>query len=135
VDLITGYVSRQATDLAEQGHMFRGIAWELTVPYCDFAGQQRTAARLQIVCRGDDIAGPWLVEHVEQESPGGQRRLEPPRDDARQEPPPDQARRDDQPPPADSAPPSDTDAERSEPRRQAVTDLWGAPTSSRRRRR
>jgi hypothetical protein len=43
-----------------------GIAWHLTVPYLDFAGEQRTTATFQIVCRGEDVNGPWLVERVEQ---------------------------------------------------------------------
>jgi hypothetical protein len=45
----------------------RGTAWQLSVPYVDFAGQQRTVAQIQIVDRGDDVKGPWLVERVDQE--------------------------------------------------------------------
>ena len=51
------------------GRVMFGIAWELAVPYLDFAGEQRTIARVQIVCRGEQIEGPWLVERVDQESP------------------------------------------------------------------
>lgn len=109
VDLITGYLRHQAVELAEQEHVTRGTAWALTVPYCDFGGGQRTVARLQIVCRGDDVAGPWLVERVEQESPR------------------DQEPHESELPVAD--PPARTDATpgpvgvRGEP----VTNLWGTP--------
>lgn len=41
------------------------------MPYVDFAGQQRTVAKIQIVCRGDDVHGPWRVERVEQLLPDG----------------------------------------------------------------
>jgi hypothetical protein len=46
----------------------RGTRWLLIVPYVDFAGQQRTVAKIQIVCRGDDVQGPWRVERVDQKS-------------------------------------------------------------------
>lgn len=66
IDLIAVYLSQQASD-PQPGSTLRGVRWQLVVPYCDFAGQQRTVARLEIVCHGDDVNGPWLVERVEQE--------------------------------------------------------------------
>lgn len=66
IDLIATYLRQQARDLTTQGHTLRGIVWELLVPYTDFAGQQRTVSRLEMVCRGDDVKGPWLVERVAQ---------------------------------------------------------------------
>jgi hypothetical protein len=77
IDLITVYLRQPASDLAEQGHTLRGISWRLTVPYRDFAGEQRTVARLQIVCRGDDVNGPWLVERADQESSRDQEAMRP----------------------------------------------------------
>ena len=49
-----------------------GTVWELRVPYADFAGTQRTVVSLQLVCRGDDARGPWIVERVDQETDGAQ---------------------------------------------------------------
>lgn len=77
IDLITGHLRQQASDPAEQGHTMRGISWRLTVPYCDFAGEQRTVVGLRIVCRGDDVNGPWLVERAAQESPRDQEATRP----------------------------------------------------------
>ena len=96
-------------DPAEQA----GITWQLTVPYSDSAGAQRTVARLHMVCRGDDLAGPWLVEHVEQES--------------ERAPEPDGEER---PAPARTEP-----ATRPGVRGEPVVDLWGNPIQPRRRRR
>jgi hypothetical protein len=117
VDLITGYLRQQASELVEQGHTLLGISWKLTVPYCDFAGEQRTVARLQIVCRGDRVEGPWLVDRVEQETPGDQ---EPHGDELRD---------------ADSSPRTDAPGERIDVTRQTVTDLWGNPRRPKRRNR
>jgi hypothetical protein len=80
VDLIVTYLRERASEWAEQGHTMRGITWELIVPYCDFGGEQRSVAQLQIVCRGDTVAGPWLVEHVKQSAPA-QRAVTMPRSD------------------------------------------------------
>jgi hypothetical protein len=66
IDLIAVYLSQQASD--PPASTLRGVLWQLAVPYCDFAGAQRTVARLELVCHGDDVNGPWLVERVEQES-------------------------------------------------------------------
>jgi hypothetical protein len=99
-------------------------AWQLTVPYADLAGGQRTVSRVLIVCRGEDVRGPWEVERVEHESlvqhqpseravsgaDGGVR------------------------PPEGSAPVADSTTSR-EPSRQPVTDIWGNPINKRSRRR
>lgn len=103
-------IAARAPDPAEA----RGIAWELTVPYCDPDGGQRTVAHVHIVCRGDERSGRWLVEHVEQESeraqePYGEERPAPPR-------------------PEPTAHPVGV---RGEP----VVDLWGNPIQPRRKRR
>jgi hypothetical protein len=68
IDLITGAYRWTESDEVVPGRVMFGIAWQLAVPYLDFAGGQRTTARLQIVCRGGEVNGPWLVERVEQES-------------------------------------------------------------------
>jgi hypothetical protein len=115
IDLITGYLRQQASDLAEQGQTMRGIAWELTIPYCDFAGEQRTLARLQIVCRGDDVGGPWLVERVEEESPG------------------DQELTNDELTDANSSSRTDASRQQISASNQPVTDLWGNPIRRKRR--
>ena len=117
VDMITGYLREQGGDLGEQGHTFVGIAWELSVPYHDFAGEQRTVARLRLICRGDDGAGPWRVERVEQESPGDQERLS---EDLRD---------------TDPAPRTAKKAPRLRVREEPVVDLWGNPVGPRRRKR
>jgi hypothetical protein len=112
IDLISTYLRQQASDLAEQGHTMRGISWRLTVPYCDFAGEQRTVVRLQIVCRGDDVNGPWVVERADQEST-----------------------RDEEAPRHDAAPTevSPAPTNRRGLMGQPVTDMWGnAPRPKRR---
>jgi hypothetical protein len=59
VDLATGYKLGEPIE--------KGTVWLLTVPYTDFAGEQRTVAKLQLVLRGDEAAtGPWYVERVDQ---------------------------------------------------------------------
>jgi hypothetical protein len=117
IDLIAGYPMRQAPALAEHRSPMRGVTWRLTVPYRDFAGEQRTVARLQIGCHGDDLTGPWLVEHVEQESGGGPELYG------------------DEPP--DSSPRARTDPTRRRTgvRREPVVDLWGNPVQTSRRKR
>ncbi|MFZ0042358.1 MAG: hypothetical protein WAK93_13690 [Solirubrobacteraceae bacterium] len=114
IDLITGYLSQQASDPAEQGQTMRGTAWQLRVPYGDFAGEQRAVVRLQIVCRGDDVNGPWLVERADQESPRDQ-----------------EATRPDAGPTEVSPAPRNRRGVMGEP----VTDLWGNPPRPRRRNR
>jgi hypothetical protein len=108
IDLICVYLRRQAADLAEQGSAMRGIAWQLAVPYCDFAGEQRTVASLQIVCRGEDVRGPWFVERVEQKSARDQE----PHGDER---------------PAEVSPAPIKAGRHHEP----VVDLWGNPITKR----
>ena len=66
IDLITGAYRWTESDEVVPGRVMFGIAWQLTVPYTDFAGEQRTTAAFQLVCRGEDVNGPWLVERVEQ---------------------------------------------------------------------
>ncbi len=117
IDLIAGYLVQDGADLAEQGSTMRGITWQLTVPYCDFAGEQRTVAHLQMVCRGDDLNGPWLVERVEQEP---QRDWGLHGDEALERSP--SAR-------TDRAP------HRTGVRDEPVVDLWGNPIKPRRRKR
>jgi hypothetical protein len=114
IDLITVYLRQQASDLAEQGHTMRGISWRLTVPYCDFAGEQRTVVRLQIVCRGDDVNGPWVVERADQDSPRDQEATRP----------------DAGPTEVNPAPTA-----RRGLMGQPVTDMWGNPPRPRRRNR
>ena len=58
IDLIMRYVRDDTIG--------RGTQWLLNVPYVDFAGQQRTVAKIQIVNRSDDVHGPWAVERVDQ---------------------------------------------------------------------
>ena len=81
-----------------------GAVWTVRVPYTDFAGEQRSNARLEIVCRGEDAEGPWYVERVDQEAD---------RDELMYV----------AEAPAPAAP------ARREPRREPVTDLWGNPKS------
>lgn len=59
IDLIMRYVRDDTIG--------RGTEWLLSIPYTDFAGQQRTVVAMQIVCRGDDVQGPWVVHRVHQE--------------------------------------------------------------------
>ncbi len=117
IDLITRAYRWTASEEVVPGRVMFGIAWELAVPYLDFAGEQRTTARLQIVCRGEDVNGPWVVERVEQESP-----------------PEDEPRVGELPAAASSAQPA-TASQPSDVRRQRLTDLWGNPVTPRRRRR
>jgi hypothetical protein len=118
VDLVTTHLSQEGSELA--GHWgMRGVAWQLTVPYCDFASEQRTVARLEIVCHGDDVDGPWLVERVEQESPrdavGQERSLT-----AGEAP--------------DAAPSEQADTRRLlDVKHEPITDVWGNPARPRRR--
>jgi hypothetical protein len=67
IDLITGAYHWENSYEVLPGRVMFGIGWQLAVPYLDFAGQQRTTAMLQIVCRGEQVDGPWLVERVDQE--------------------------------------------------------------------
>jgi hypothetical protein len=60
IDLIMRYVRDDTIG--------RGTQWVLTVPYVDFAGQQRTVAKIEIVNGGRDVHGPWRIERVDQES-------------------------------------------------------------------
>ena len=45
----------------------KGTAWQLTVPYVDFAGEQRTVVKLQVVCHDEGGEGSWLIDRVDQE--------------------------------------------------------------------
>ena len=118
VDLVVTHLSQEGSELA--GHWgMRGVAWQLTVPYCDFAREQRTVARLEIVCHGDEVNGPWLVERVEQESP---------RDPLGQ----DQSLTAGEAP--DAAPSEQTEARRLlDVKHEPITDVWGNPARPRRR--
>ncbi len=115
IDLIAAYLMEQGSDQAEEDSTMRGIAWQLTVPYSDLTAAQRAVARFQIVCRGDDMAGPWLVERVDQEALRAQ-----------------MTRGADLPDPGS---PERTDAprERAGVRGEPVVDLWGNPVRPRRR--
>jgi hypothetical protein len=117
IDLITGALPWQDSYEVVPGRVMFGIAWQLAVPYVDFAGQQRTTARLQIVCRGEQVDGPWIIERSDQESP---REDEPPIREL---------------PAAPSSPPPAPSDQASEAQRPAVTDLWGNPIRRRPRRR
>ena len=92
----------------------RDILWELMVPYSDPDGELRTVAHVHIVCRGDDLSGPWLIEHVEQ---GSERGPELHGEDRAAYP--------------QSEPAARPTGVRGEP----VVDLWGNPIQPRRRRR
>jgi hypothetical protein len=117
IELVTGALGWQDSYEAVPGRAMFGIAWQLAVPYMDFAGQQRTTARLQIVCRGEHVDGPWLVERSDQESPHEEEpRISEPATAAAS------------PQPAPSGRPSDA-------KRPPVTDLWGNPVRPRPRRR
>lgn len=116
IDLITGAYRWDNSYEVVPGRVMFGIAWRLAVPYLDFAGEQRTTATLQIVCRGDQVEGPWLVERVDQG---------PPQQD---EPPINEL-------PVEASSPQPTAAgQPSDARRQQVTDIWGKPIRPRRRR-
>jgi hypothetical protein len=147
VDLISTDLTQQGGDLAGERVGMRGVSWQLTVPYCDFAGAQRTVAHLELVCHGDDVNGPWLVERVEQESPRGQLpapeqeslrgqgpapEQKSPRD---QGPAHEQESRGDDLPDADLSPPTAAGRRRAGVKNQPVTDLWGNPKTPRRRNR
>jgi hypothetical protein len=93
----------QAPDPAQEP----GIAWELTVPYSDSDGGQRTAAHVHIVRRAED----WLIERVEHQ-------------------PDHEPYREERPVPAQTEP-----APRPGVRGEPVVDLWGNPIQARRRRR
>lgn len=66
IDLITAAHRWDHSYEVMPGRVMFGITWDFAVPYTDFAGQQRTTARVQIVCRGEQVEGPWLVERVDQ---------------------------------------------------------------------
>ncbi len=99
----------------------RAAAWQLTAPYADLGGGQRTLARLLIVCRGDDVQGPWYVDRVEQQSSADRAPSAAEQQPAEQRPE-DATQGGDPPSRADS-------------RRQPVTDIWGNPIEKRSRRR
>ena len=105
-----------------------GTVWELRVPYADFAGTQRTVVRLQLVCHGDDAQGPWLVEHVEQETAVAPEPIEA-RDLAA-----DEQTAGDQAPRLDEVPAPDSWAPRRGVRDEPVVDLWGNPVRRPKRR-
>jgi hypothetical protein len=109
IDLITVYLKQKASDLAEPGRTMRGITWQVLVPYLDFAGEQRSVVRLQIICTGDDVNGPWLVERADQESPADQKA------------------------PRDEVPAGPRGRNRRGLGAQPVTDLWGNAPRPRRR--
>jgi hypothetical protein len=102
IDIITRYAMGEPIPT--------GTVWRLQVPYVDFVGTQRTVVTLQLVCRGDDAQGPWLVERVEQETAG------------------------DRQPHRDEAPTPNSPAQKIEARREQVTDVWGNPVTKRKRR-
>jgi hypothetical protein len=116
IDLIT--VAHRWDNSCEvvPGRVMFGIAWELAVPYVDFAGEQRTIARLQIVCRGEQVEGPWLVERIDQESLHEEQR-----------------RISEVPTAASSAVPVEA-GQPNDTKQQQVTDIWGKPIRPRRRR-
>ena len=61
IDIVVTYVREEATELATRAGTLRGVKWNLVVPYHDFAGEQPAKVRLEIVCRGDEVSGPWEV--------------------------------------------------------------------------
>ncbi len=109
IDLIAGAHRWQHAYEVVPGRVMFGISWQLAVPYLDVAGEQRTTARLQIVCRGEQVDGPWLVDRVDQESPHE-----------------DEPRIRELPAAASSAQPVAA-GQPSDPRQQPVTDIWGKP--------
>ncbi len=104
-----------------------GTVWEVRVPYADFAGTQRTVVSLQLVCRGDDARGPWLVERVEQETAGAR---EPARDP---EPLRDEQTAAEPAPWVDEVPAPDSSAPKRGVRDEPVVDVWGKPVTKPRR--
>jgi hypothetical protein len=115
IDLVAVHLERPASEPAAERVSMRGLAWHVAVPYRDFAGEQRTVAQLEIVCRGGDVAGPWVIERVEQDSPGER---EPQRDELPDASPPERTR---------------PGRQRFDVRREPVVDLWGNPIKPRRR--
>jgi hypothetical protein len=117
IDLITAALRWQDSYETVPGRVMFGTAWQLAVPYLDFAGEQRTTAKLQIVCRGEQVDGPWLVERVEQESP-----------------------HEDEPrigelSAAASSPQPAAGGQSTDARQEPVTDIWGKPIRPRTTRR
>lgn len=115
VDLIADHETGEAPGSGVAGSAMRSVAWELTVPYSDLAGERQAVSRFQIVCRGDDAEGPWLVERVAHELPHARG-----------------AQTDDFP---DGTPPARTDdrPQRAGIRNEPVVDLWGNPVRPKRR--
>ena len=111
-----------------------GTIWELRVPYADFAGAQRTVVGLQIVCRGDDARGPWLVERVDQETAGAPASVLDERMAGDQQMAGDGRRASEPGPRGDEVPATDSSAPRQGVRGEPVTDVWGNPVTKRRRR-
>ena len=117
IDLIAGAYRWDNSYEVVPGRVMFGVAWDLAVPYLDFGGEQRTTARLQIVSRGDQVDGPWVVERVDQkwshEDEPRIREL-----------------------PAAAVSPQPTEAGQStDTKQEQVTDIWGKPIRPRRRRR
>ena len=92
-------------------------SWQLSVPYADLGGAQQIVARVLIVCRGDDVHGPWHVERVDQQSSA--------------EPASDEHVAVKPEPAGDSTPAAPSRTKQREP----VTDIWGNPIEKRGRRR
>jgi hypothetical protein len=109
VDLIAALRTETASDAGDEEPTRRGIAWRLTIPYCDVSGNQRAVAQLQIGSRGDDVNGPWRVERVEHDIPRVQVT---PVDDTQGQSSSDRT---------DAGPP------RPGVRNEPVVDLWGNP--------
>jgi hypothetical protein len=105
VDLIIGY-RHDEIDRHDEITTTEGIAWSLQVPYTDFAGEQPTAVVMTLVCRGEDLRGPWLVERVDQRSALA-------------------------PPSHATEPPETDEPERPVRAPQQITDLWGNPIMKR----
>jgi hypothetical protein len=104
-----------------------GTVWELRVPYADFAGTQRTVVRLQLVRHGDDAQGPWLVEHVDQETTGAQPLV-------LDEQPADEVQTAGEQAPRGDVAATDSSAPRPGVRGEPVTDVWGNPVTKPKRR-
>jgi hypothetical protein len=108
IDLIVGESGSQNSDEAMSARAPM-IAWELAVPYMDFAGEQRMIATFHIVCRGEQLDGPWLVEQVDQG------------------PAPEDERQTRDRPGAASAPTPTTAGRPQGAKQQPLTDMWGNP--------
>jgi hypothetical protein len=104
-----------------------GTVWELRVPYADLAGTQRTVVRLQLVCHGDDVQGPWLVEHVDQETTGAHAPV-------LDERPADEVQTAREQAPRGYVGTTDSSAPRPGVRGEPVTDVWGNPVTKPKRR-